>query len=356
MGGVIGLVVTLMTIASSLSTSFLVRKIGVGWLLTASTTLTALSLLGFSQASSVIWLALFAIPLGLGAGAIDSALNDYVARHYAAHHMNWLHAFWGVGATLGPIIFAASLAQEGDWHEGYMRLGAIQGVIILLLVCALPLWSKVKQRQPTEENPSLDPSNITFKMLLKDRRALYSTTTFLLYTGIEIGIGLWLASYLVAIQSTSVKTAALWAGLYYGAITVGRIVTGFVSFKVATTTLIRYGLVVALCGTTLLLLNVQPAVSLVGIVLIGCGFAPVFPGLIHSTPRRFGHAKASKVMSLQMVGGYVGASIIPPVIGLLAGMLSMRVFAVATPAILVTVIATTEILRKMDGELEPSRP
>lgn len=345
-GGFIALIVTLMTIISSLATSFLVRKLGVGVLLTLSTLLTTISLFGFSQAPAIAWLFLLAIPLGLGAGAIDSALNDYVSKHYEAHHMNWLHAFWGVGATVGPIVFAVSLADTGNWHSGYLHLGFIQAAIVLLLIFSLPLWSKVKQRKNIAET-SDDIGDVKFSLLLREKAILYSFITFLLYTGIEVGVGLWLASYLVNIQSIAIETAALWAAFYYGAITTGRLLAGFISLKFSSKLMIRAGLVLAITGAFALAMNAHPALSIAGVILIGLGFAPIYPGLIHMTPERFGSRKSAKVMSLQMVGGYIGASIIPPAIGLFAGIISLHVFAIITPIILVGLVICTELLNKM---------
>lgn len=344
-GGYITLVVTVMTIVSSLATSFLVRKLGVGLLLTASTALTVLSLFGFSQTSQVAMLFLLAIPLGLGAGAIDSALNNYVAKQYGPHHMNWLHAFWGVGATLGPIVFAGSLLATNDWHSGYAHLGFIQLGIVVLLLLSLPLWKVVKVKQ-SPFRIFKKVSGITYASLLKEHKVRYTFILFLFYTGIEVGVGLWLASYLVAIQGLSPGTASLWAGLYYGAITVGRLLAGFVSFKFSETHMIRVGLLLGLLGGGLLALGIAPALSIAGIVLLGLGFAPIYPGLIHITPARFGGEESPKVMSLQMVGGYIGASVIPPVIGLLSGAINLHVFIVTTVLVLVGVFVFTEILNK----------
>lgn len=344
-GGFIGLVVTLMTIVSSLATSYLVRKLGIGWLLVISTLLTTTALLGFSLASNIYWLFLLAVPLGLGAGAIDSALNDYVAKHYAAHHMNWLHAFWGVGATLGPIIFASSLAASGDWHDGYQTLGMIQAGIVAIILCSVPLWTRVKRRKNVAADH--EETDIKFILLLRDKKILYSFLIFLLYTGIEVGVGLWLASYLVTIQLVTIESASLWAGIYYGAITAGRLLTGFLSLKVSSELMIRAGLIVSLAGAVMVGLAIDPMITIIGIALIGLGFAPVYPGLIHITPERFGRSSSSKVMSLQMVGGYIGASIIPPLIGLVSNALTLQAFIIMTPVILASLLASTEILNRL---------
>ncbi|RYF28725.1 MAG: MFS transporter [Chloroflexi bacterium] len=329
-GGYIALVITFMTIVSSLATAYLVKRLGTGKLITISTALTALSLLGFSQAVSIEWLFLLAVPLGLGAGAIDSALNNYVANHYDAHHMNWLHACWGIGATAGPILFATSLASSGDWHSGY-----------------LTLWAKVKPRKATEAQSENDFSDIKFSLLIKQRPVLLSFISFLLYQGIEVGIGLWIASYLVSVQSMALETAALWTGVYYGAITLGRIGTGLISMKVSSKQMIRFGLLISICGAILLSIDIHSIASFVGIGLIGLGFAPIYPSMIHATPERFGANKSAKIMSLQMVGGYTGASLIPPIIGITSGVFSMAVFAFIVPATLLLLVVSTELMNRL---------
>ncbi|MDB5177023.1 MAG: transporter [Candidatus Saccharibacteria bacterium] len=351
LGGLIALVVTLMTIVSSLATSLLVRKLGIGVLLSSSVALTALALFGFSQAPSVAWIFIFAVPLGLGAGAIDSALNNYVASHYDAHHMNWLHAFWGVGATIGPIIFSTSLIHTGNWHSGYLNLGIIQVGIVIIMLLSLPLWNKVKKRKVADTpEDHTELSDIKFSLLLKEQIVRYTFVTFLFYNGVEVVVGLWLASYLVNIQSISIETASLWTAYYYGAITVGRLLTGFISFKVSSKQMIRTGLALALIGAVTLALNIHPLLSICGIFLIGIGFAPIYPGLIHLTPERFGIRKSAKIMSLQMVGGYIGASVIPPLVGLLSGVISLHVFAIITPLLLLLIILTTERLNKITAK------
>lgn len=343
-GGFIAALGTIMTILSSLMTAWLIRKLGTGPLLAISTALTAGALTGYSQTSSIEWLFLLAVPLGLGGGAIDSTINNYVASHYEAHHMNWLHAFWGIGATAGPAIIALSLVTTGDWHKGYLYLSAIQIGIVSIILLSLPLWNKVRQRKHINEEEVVDVSNIKYRILLKDSAVLYSFFAFLLYVGVEVGMSIWVASYLVAIQLIPIETASLWAGIYYGAITVGRIIAGFTSFKVSSKQTVRAGIILALLGIILLVLNTGPTFSLIGIVLIGLGLAPIYPSLVHMTPERFGIHKSAKVMSLQMVGGYIGASAIPPLIGVLASELTLNVIALIIPLCLVALLASTEVL------------
>lgn len=348
LGGVISLVATSMTIISSLATAWLIKKLGVGLLLTVSTALTVTGLVGFSLADNVYWLFILAIPLGLGAGAIDAALNNYVANHYKAHHMNWLHAFWGIGATLGPIIYTFALTNTGDWHRGYLYLGIIQAAIVGLLLLALPLWRKVRENGlHIQDEVHIDPSDIKFVRLLTDRGVQAAFLSFLFYVGVEVALGLWLASYLVAIQQIPVELAALWVGVYYGAITVGRILSGFIVMKTGNEFLIRFGVIAAIVGIVLLLTNLSPVISAIGIVLVGIGFAPVYPGMIHETPHRFGKAKSAKVMSLQMVAGYIGATTIPPMMGLLATVISLNAVVIIALLVIIGLFVSTEVTKRI---------
>lgn len=344
LGGVIAVLFTSMTIVSSLMTTAIVRRIGVGLLLAGSTALTIVSLIGFAYAPSVEWLLVLALPLGFGGGAIDSALNNYVANNYRAHHMNWLHAFWGVGATMGPVVFAMSLAAAGAWQAGYMNLGLIQLAILILIIASLPLWSMVRTRSKSTSQPTSDHRYIR---LLSRPLTRLSVIAFALYVGVEVAIGLWLASYLVEVKALAFETASLWAGVYYGAITVGRVICGFIALRASDRVMVRYGLSLAAIGAVLLFAVPGVETSLAGIVLVGGGIAPIYPALIHTTPQRFGRAQSSKVMSLQMVGGYLGAAVIPPLIGLLSGQISMQVFAVAVPLLLAGVVLVTERINRI---------
>lgn len=345
-GGVISLLSTAMTIISSLMTSWLSKKLGTGLLLTVSTALTVVGLVGFAGSHEIAWLFLFSIPLGLGAGAIDSALNHYVATHFEAHHMNWLHASWGIGATMGPIIYTIAYASTHNWRSGYIAIGIIQAAIMALLLFSLPLWKKVHTHAARGEEEVV-PSDVSFIQLLQEKRALLAFVSFLLYVGVEVMLGIWLGTYLVNVQGVSLELAALFTSLFYAAITIGRVVAGFIVMRVDNLHLIRYGTLIALLGAVLVVTDFAPAFTIIGIGLIGLGLAPVYPGMIHETPERFGKHKAAKVMSLQMVGGYVGATALPPLVGLLSGTFSFSiVMSMALGAIVLLFIAT-EVMNKL---------
>lgn len=146
----ISIIISCCTIVSSLLTAKLVHKLGTGKLTALSVALTAGAILGFSATNAFWQLCLIAIPYGLGAGAIDSALNNYVALNYGARHMSWLHCCWGIGASVGPLVMGWALAGPLSWHGGYLGIGAMQAIITAALFLSLPLWKSTDGRAEDE--------------------------------------------------------------------------------------------------------------------------------------------------------------------------------------------------------------
>lgn len=323
--GLVSMVIAAGTIVSSLVSGNLIRRMGTGRLTLFSCLLTAASLLGYSMAPSMFWFIVLAIPLGLGAGAVDAALNHYVADNYKAHHMNWLHCFWGVGATLGPVIMAGYLTGQHSWRGGYAAVAVIQFVLVLILLVTLPLWKRVaaaREREQPEHNEQSgtaeDKANAGSNVnVLRLRGVKPSLLAFFLYCGVEMTVGLWGASYLVGTRNVTAETAAGWISLYYGGITIGRLITGFITLRVSNRLLIRYGQFVTIAGGIILLLPLPASLSMLGLILIGLGLAPIYPGLLHETPARFGRENSAKLMGYQMAVAYTGSTLLPPLFGLL---------------------------------------
>ncbi|WP_058300833.1 MFS transporter [Gorillibacterium timonense] len=351
--GILSMIVSGGTILSSLASGAVVRRLGTGRVTLISCILTAGALLGFSQSPSFVWLALLAIPLGLGAGAVDAGLNQYVAEHYKAHHMNWLHCFWGVGATMGPILMSASLTGPHSWRGGYATVSILQFALVFVLFVTLPLWNRVAASREgsgsTNESPGelIEPSGQVNGNILRLRGVKPSLAAFLLYCGAESTLGLWGASYLVGARQVAAETAAGWVSLYYGGITLGRFITGFLTFKIPNKSLIRYGQLVAIAGGILLLLPLPAAASLIGILLIGLGLAPIYPGLLHETPSRFGRANSAKLMGVQMAVAYVGSTFLPPLFGVLAARTSMTFFPYVVLAFLALMLLSAERVNRI---------
>lgn len=328
--GVLSIIIAVGTIISSLASGALMKRFGTGQITLASCLLTATALLGFYFAPSIVWLMVLALPLGLGAGSVDAALNNYVAVHYKAHHMSWLHCFWGVGATLGPIIMARFIREDNLWRSGYLTIALIQLALVLLLFITLPLWKrmeKVQSQKVDDETGSTEhPYDITSpEKPLQMKGVKLTLMTFLFYSGAEATVGLWGSSFLVNIKDLSPAVAAQWISMYYGGITVGRFITGFVTLKVSNRVLIRSGLLIALAGGLLLILPGPTLFSLIGFMLIGLGFAPIYPCMLHETPARFGKVQTQKLMGYQMAVAYTGTTLLPSMLGWIAAMTTIAI-------------------------------
>ncbi|PSL40075.1 fucose permease [Planomicrobium soli] len=342
--GLLFMVIAGGTIVSSLASGFLLKRFGTGKVAFVSSFMTAAAILGFSFSPSLVWLFLCAIPLGLGAGAIDAGLNHYVAAHYKAHHMNWLHCFWGVGATLGPIVMAAFISGNSTWRNGYLAIAGIQFLLVLILFLALPLWDKVAASPMAAATEDTKRTDAQTTKPLQIKGVKLTLTAFLFYCGAESAIGLWGSSFLVNVKELSIETAAKWVSLYFGGITIGRFVTGFVSLKVSSRTLIRIGQTTALAGTFLLLVPLPASFSLIGFILIGLGLAPIFPSMLHETPAQFGKEHAQSIMGFQMALAYTGSSLLPPLLGFLASQSTIAVFPFAVAVFIAVMLLSTEIL------------
>ena len=318
------------TIISSLMTARLVRKLGTELLSAISVACTAATILGFSAASSLWQLCLIAIPYGLGAGAIDSALNNYVALHFGARHMSWLHCCWGVGASVGPIVMGWALTGSTSWHGGYLIIGGMQAAITALLFFTLPLWKRggaaeelAKQALADDEHNSgaTDEASapLTNRQLLKLPGALAAVGSFGCYCALESSTGLWVASYLVMVRGIDAATAASIVSLFFIGITVGRLLSGFAAGVLGSVQQIRLGQACVAAGIVLLLLAPVTAVIWLAVGLIGLGCAPIYPSIVALTPHRFGAHASQGLVSLQMAFAYTGTSLVPPVFGLIAG-------------------------------------
>ncbi|WP_078544836.1 MFS transporter [Litchfieldia alkalitelluris] len=348
------------TIISSLVSGRFLKRFGTGKVTVVSTLMTAMALLGFSISPSVIWLFLCAIPLGLGAGAIDAGLNDYVATHYKAHHMSWLHSFWGVGATLGPVIMAQFITGQQTWNNGYLTIAGIQFSLVIILFFALPLWSRVTTGSHTASNDELIQSEFVHdgdKNLkpLQIKGVKLALASFLFYCGVEATVGLWGSSYLVNIKDIPVAVAAGWVSFYYLGITIGRFITGFITFKISNRTLIRTGQLIALIGSILLILPFPATFSLIGFVLIGLGLAPIFPCMLHETPIRFGKKHSQTIMGYQMAIAYTGSTFMPPLLGFIAARSTIGIFPFCVVMFIAAMLLSSERLNRVLKKLQPKK-
>jgi len=312
--GIISMIVAAGTVVSSLFSGKLIGKFGVAAVTTFSVLLTALALMGFAYSHHFLYLCLLAIPLGLGAGSVDAALNNYVALHFEAKHMNWLHSFWGVGAAIGPLIMAGYLAKGESWNNGYQTIAWIQIGLVLILLFSIPLW--VKSKKTDEANQEATSPN--FLNLLKTNPGLKpALAVFFCYCTIEATFGLWGASYLVLERGFEVDQAARLTSLYFLGITIGRFLSGFLTLHFSNHQLVKLGLGVIALGLFLLFLPLSATV-LPGFLFVGLGCAPIFPSLLHETPVNFGEKNSQTIMGMQMASAYVGITLMPFLFGKIA--------------------------------------
>lgn len=313
--GYISMIITAGSVFSSIMSPHILRRAGTGLVTALSTALTAFALLSFSFSNSFAALCLCAVPLGLGAGAVDVALNNYVALHFKAKHMNWLHCCWGIGASTGPLIMARSISLNNAWHEAYRIVGIIQLTLALCIIVSLPLWKRRAAVQSV--NIDEDSAAPNYKKIFAIPGVAQMLCVFICYCCIEMITGLWGASYLVKARGVEAHTAAGWISLYYGGITFGRFIAGFVTQKCGNRNMVRIGQAVIALGIVLVIIP-SNNVLLAGLFLIGLGCAPVFPSLMHETPRNFGREYSSVIMGLQMASAYIGTSLLSILFGKIA--------------------------------------
>lgn len=320
--GLISMAVAVCTVISSLQTPRLLKKIGTGNLIFTSVLLTSVGLTGFSLSQHFYFLLIAAIPLGFGAGAIDTSLNDYVSVNLEAYHMNWLHAFWGIGATMGPLIMGFTLRSQFSWRMGYVIIAVIQVLIALVLFLSLPSWKKDKEVQTGTHKESF-----SIPALIKDRGILYSFLAFLVYVSLEGTVFLWGSTYLITSKDLTPSTASFILSIFFTSLTLGRILSGFVTFWLSNQKMLYVSFGILLLGIIAMMFG-STALLYLGLGLIGLGCAAIFPTMMHETPRRFGEAKSSSVIGVQIASGSIGITTLPPLFGVLFQNISMELFPV----------------------------
>ncbi len=281
----------------------MIRKFGTGMVTLFSTFLTVIALVGMSFSPNIVVMMFFSVVLGYGAGAIDTGLNNFVSLHYEARHMNWLHCCWGLGVTISPLIMSQFLSGEtGSWRNGYRVVALLQLAITAVIFLSLKKWKKVEKDIERTEETDNQGSGKLFD-LLKIKGVITSILSMGLYCGMEFSLGTWGATYAVNSFLVSPDEAAKWVSLYYGGIMLGRIISGFVSIKVNDKALIRAGIITSLLGVIVFALPMGK-LSLAGFLLIGIGFGPIFPSVLHSVPERFGTKYSADLTGYHMGGAY----------------------------------------------------
>ena len=360
--GVLTMIIALGTILSSLASERLTRRFGAGVVTAVSVGMTAAALVGFSFSGSFWMLCLWAVPYGLGAGAVDAALNNYVALHYAARHMNWLHSFWGVGASISPFIMSYAITAGLGWSSAYLIVGIVQTVLAFVLIVSLPLWRRVHGAVPAGSSGTVpatgdDPSgpaggrgtaHVPLLQALRIPGVLLILTAFFSYCALESTAILWASTYLVTGRGVDVATAAAFGALFLLGITAGRFLAGFFADRVGDRALIRGGFVSVLVAGVMIALPLgNPALALFGLALAGLGCAPIYPAIIHSTPANFGRRNSQAIIGIQMAAAYTGTTLVPPLFGAVSSATGMWIFPLFLVALALLGLTMSERLNRV---------
>ena len=343
--GIISATITAGTILSSLFSDKLLRKFGAGLVTAVSVTATAICLFGFSISSQFWMLILWSIPFGLGAGGVDAILNNYVALHYKAQHMSWLHCMWGVGAAISPYIMSFSLVKLDDWSGGYFIVSIIQMVLSVIIFISIPLWKKGNTK--SEDAPKQEEAKaLSFKEIFSIKGAVPCFLMFFSYCAMEVSASLWASTYLVQKWNFLPETAAGYASMFYIGVTLGRFINGFLAMKLTDKFLIRMGTLIIALGIALMLVPIHSAFALVGFIVIGLGCAPIYPCIIHMTPDVFGADKSQAMIGVQMAFAYIGILAMPPLFGVIAEYITVSLLPIYLLIFLVIILAMHELVLK----------
>ena len=344
LAGYISSTVSACTIISSLISSKVINKFGTGVVSAVSTLMTAAALLGFAFMKYVGFFFLLAIPLGLGAGSIDTALNNFVALHYSASKMNFLHCFYGLGVAASPYVMSLALGADDNWRKGYIIIGLIQFGIALIAVLSLPLWKKAEKKDK-DENPT-PPKTLTLSQLFKMPAVRLSCLAFFGSCALELCAGSWSSTYFVNIKGLSSDKAAQITMLFYVGLASGRFLSGMTAQKIGRWRIIRIAALVLFSAIILFILPLPLPAAAAALFLIGLGIGPGFPNLTHLTPQNFGADISQSVIGVQQASSYTGIMLMPWLFGILAQAISPALFPYYLLVLFILFDITLSMLRK----------
>ena len=323
----LGMFLTALVIGYMTSSFFsgpVVTRLGVGKVLAISCALTGIALFGYTLVPVWWMMVLLGSVAGLGAGAIDVGLNTYVAAHFSEGLMQWLHASWGVGITLGPIIMTLGLSATETWHTGYRIVGGFQRFLAACFVLTLPMWSDNDKPVTQDEPKKLTDYKTPMGETMRQPRVWMSALLFFLYVGAEGALGTWIYTLLTESRGIDPTLAGFWAGSYWATFTVGRVIAGLFANRIGINKLVIGGLLGALIGAVLLVWNPSSAVNLLAVAIIGFSIAPIFPAMMFGTSKRVGEHFAANTIGMQMTATGLGTAVIPGVMGVVAKQVSLE--------------------------------
>lgn len=332
----LGMLLISTTIGYLISTFIIARLIsrfGIGSLLIFSSLLSAVAFIGYAIAPSWIVIIMVGAVGGFGAGVMDAGLNTYLAAEYNTGQMQWLHACFGLGATLSPLIMTASLTLFASWRPAYICVGSLMAIMAICFFLTLPAW-----KRPKQHSSGAAEHEDAGRGLMDYRTSLWATLLrvvtwvgillFLLYTGAEYTLGNWTYTLFTEGRGVSPQLAGLWAGGYWATFTIGRVLAGLYAHRIRLNAMMYAALLLSLVGGILFWWNPLTLVGVAGVFIAGFAMAPIFPGLVSSTSQRVGQRHAANAIGIQMSAAGLGGALLPSLAGFLAERSSLEIIPV----------------------------
>ena len=339
------------TVFSSLFSTRVIAKLGTPRVTVLSTSLTAIALLGFSCSHNFLWLCICGIPLGIGAGSIDTALNNYVALHYTSMQINFLHCFYGVGVTVSPYLMSLALSDNMNWRGGYRTVFFIQLTIAALSVISLPIWKKVKQALPQEEPIRV----LSLSQMLRRRKIWASCGIFLGISSLESTCLIWGSTYLSESVGMSADVAAALITFYFIGMTVGRLLSGLLTIKYSDWQIIFSGQAVIFVAIILLLMQTNAIITALGLFLIGLGNGPIFPNITHLTPGLYSKETSQSIIGIEMAFSNLSIMLTPILFGVVTTYTGVAIFPKFLLIMFLIMIGCTITLKVGDAKSRTKR-
>lgn len=349
--GIFSLIVSFFTITSSFLTIKLTKYLKNYGVIAISIGLTISGLIIIRFSDNYYLLLLAAIPLGFGGGAIDSILNSYVSLHYKAIHLNFLHAFWGIGAFISPLIIGSFIVDPRGFKDAAFVLSIIQTTILIITLSTLVLWVKVDKIYNIDSrnttNSENNKENIGFFNTFKLRGVIFACITFFSYIAIESLAYSWFTSLCVFGMNIDNDIASKYLSLFYIAISLGRVISGLLSIKIKDKNLIRIGEGILLIGIILLTFKFNFVFMPIALFIIGLGCGPIYPSIVHSTVDKFTSKYASAVMSIQIGFAYMANISVAPLFGILGNATTFLILPYIMLIFFVILVSGNEIVLKL---------
>ena len=344
LAGYISLTVSFFTMLSCLMSTRLTKRFGTGVVAVFSTALTAMALLGLSFSKNVIFFFLLSVPLGVGAGTIDAALNGFVALNCTGSQMSYLHCFYGLGVTLSPYLVSLCLADDNNWKRAYFTVGLLQTAITLILLFALPYWKKKEKASVEEEEKPLKV--LSTKEMLKMPSVVISCIVFFVICACEYTAGVWSSTFFAEFKGFSPDKAAKTAMLFYVGMTLGRFASGVIGKKLKSLQILKICVGILLSSSVIIALPLPSSVAAVGLLLFGFGMGPTFPNLSYLVPTLFGRDISQSVIGIQLASTYLGIMIMPPLFGTIAEKASAGLFPYFLFALMILFVGASALLKR----------